>query len=56
MLKYSLKFYNEVSVVGTMKGMVGTKPGETCPMIMRYIFVGQVSHGLCVHDLVDLYI
>jgi len=42
--------------VGTMKERVGTKPGETCPMIIRYIFVGQVSHSLYVHDSVDLYI
>jgi len=29
---------------------------QTCPMIMCYnFFVGQVYHGLCVHDVVNLY-
>jgi len=30
LLKYSLKFWKETSVVGTMKGRIGTRPWHTC--------------------------
>ena len=30
LLKYPLKFWKEASVVGTMKGRIGTRPWHTC--------------------------
>jgi hypothetical protein len=46
LLKYSLKFQKEVSVVGTMKERIGTRPWHTCQTTLFNLYSESLADKL----------